>query len=94
MPELLKQEQQLKEDQLFENASPKYQEFHEIDTNSAKLRELVFFARIACFGTLTVFIAFMLLVANFSSIGAFSLAILLSLIITTVVSSIISSLKR
>lgn len=90
----LKQQKELKDEMLQDNAEPKFQEFQEFNSNSAKLRELLFFARIALFGVTTVVVAFMLLALNLSPLWAFSFALLVSLAITSAVSSLIWSLKR
>ena len=93
MPAPLKQPQQFDNEKHSETVSPKFHEFQEADNDSIKLRELLFFTRIACFAILTVIFAFLLLTIKLSSLWAFTLAILLSLVVTSVVSSVISSLK-
>lgn len=77
-----------------EDARPKFKEFQEFNSNNAKLRELLFFARIALFGISTVLISFFLLVLNLTPLWAFTLAMLASLAITSTISSIIWSLKQ
>ncbi|MGT2959667.1 DUF3270 domain-containing protein [Streptococcus caballi] len=90
----LKQQRELKDELFQDNSEPKFQEFQEFNTNSAKFRELLFFARIAFFGVTTVVIAFMLLALNLAPLWAFLFALLASLAITSAVSTLIWSLKQ
>ncbi len=97
MPTPLKQHKKLEERHYQEDNAPKFQEFQEfqeIDHRNAKLKELMFFARIALFGISTVVISFFLLVLNLAPIWAFLFASLISLAITSAVSSIIWSLRH
>ena len=94
MPAPLKQHHDDEQENLQPDASPKYKEFQEFNSNSAKLRELVFFARIALFSVTTVLIAFLLLVLNLSAIWAFVLALLSSLAINSAVTAFIWSLLK
>ncbi|HGI4766887.1 TPA: DUF3270 domain-containing protein [Streptococcus agalactiae] len=73
-----------------EQAQPKFQEFD----HSAKLRELVFFARIALFSITTVLISFLLLALSLTPVWSFLLAMLASLAVTSAVSSFIWSLRQ
>lgn len=91
MPTPLKQHKELEERHYQEDNAPKFQE---IDHRNAKLKELMFFARIALFGISTVVISFFLLVLNLAPIWAFLFASLISLAITSAVSSIIWSLRH
>lgn len=91
MPTPLKQHKKLEERHYQEDNAPKFQEF---DHRNAKLKELMFFARIALFGISTVVISFFLLVLNLAPIWAFLFASLISLAITSAVSSIIWSLRH
>ena len=91
MPTPLKQHKELEERHYQEDNAPKFQEFQEIDHRNAKLKELMFFARIALFGISTVVIS---LVLNLAPIWAFLFASLISLAITSAVSSIIWSLRH
>ena len=86
MPTPLKQHKDLEEQEqhLQVDDTPKFYEFQEINHRSAKLKELMFFARIALF----------LLVLNLAPIWAFLFASLISLAITSAVSSIIWSLRH
>lgn len=94
MPTPLKQHEEFEERHYQEDNAPKFQEFQEIDHRNAKLKELMFFARIALFGISTVVISFFLLVLNLAPIWAFLFASLISLAITSAVSSIIWSLRH
>ncbi|HEO2738935.1 TPA: DUF3270 domain-containing protein [Streptococcus agalactiae] len=79
-----------------EQAQPKFQVFQvfqEFD-HSAKLRELVFFARIALFSITTVLISFLLLALSLTPVWSFLLAMLASLAVTSAVSSFIWSLRQ
>ncbi|TDE71793.1 DUF3270 family protein [Streptococcus vicugnae] len=90
----LKQHKELEEQHLQENDTPKFYEFQEINHRSAKLKELMFFARIALFSVSTVVVSFFLLVLNLAPIWAFLFASLISLAITSAISSIIWSLRH
>ena len=91
MPAPLKQHHDDEQENLQPDASPKYKEFQEFNSNSA---ELVFFARIALFSVTTVLIAFLLLVLNLSAMWAFVLALLSSLAINSAVTAFIWSLLK
>ncbi|SFR74346.1 Protein of unknown function [Streptococcus equinus] len=96
MPTPLKQHKDLEEQErhLQVDDTPKFYEFQEINHRSAKLKELMFFARIALFAISTVVVSFFLLVLNLAPIWAFLFASLISLAITSAVSSIIWSLRH
>ena len=82
------------EQEFHDNTSPEFQEFQQFDSNSAKLKELVFFARIALFAISTVIVTFFLLVFNLVPIWAFLFASLISLAVTSTISTFIWSIKR
>lgn len=96
MPTPLKQHKDLEEQEqhLQVDDTPKFYEFQEINHRSAKLKELMFFTRIALFAISTVVVSFFLLVLNLAPIWAFLFASLISLAITSAVSSIIWSLRH
>ncbi|MFC3932794.1 DUF3270 family protein [Streptococcus dentapri] len=73
---------------------PKYQEFYEIDTQSAKLRELLFFVRISLFCVSAVLLTFLFLTLGLGTITSFALAILLGIAITSTISTFILSMKK
>ena len=73
---------------------PKYQEFYQVDTQSAKLRELLFFARIALFSISSVLLTFLFLTMGMGTLVAFSLAVLLGIAITSTISTFILSMKK
>ena len=70
MPTPLKQHKDLEEQEqhLQVDDTPKFYEFQEINHRSAKLKELMFFARIALFAISTVVVSFFLLVLNLAPI--------------------------
>ncbi|EHI74233.1 Protein of uncharacterised function (DUF3270) [Streptococcus criceti] len=72
----------------------KYQEFYQVDTQSAKLRELLFFARIALFCISSVLLSFLFLTMGWGTVVSFSLAILLGIAITSTVSTFVLSMKK
>lgn len=73
---------------------PKYQEFYQVDNQSAKLRELLFFARIALFCISSVLLTFLFLTMGLGTLIAFSLAVLLGIAITSTISTFILSMKK
>ena len=87
-PESQNQSNQSKQNQ------PKYQEFYQVDTQSAKLRELLFFARIALFSISSVLLTFLFLTMGMGTLVAFSLAVLLGIAITSTISTFILSMKK
>jgi hypothetical protein len=88
----LRQRKDFKEQDVQEDLTPKFQEFQNINNNSAKFNELIFFARIALFGISTVLVAFLLLVWDFSPFLAFLVASLAGLVVTTIISTLIKKL--
>ncbi|TWS94192.1 MULTISPECIES: DUF3270 family protein [unclassified Streptococcus] len=74
--------------------SPKYREFQELNSNSAKFRELVFFARVTIFSILSVLSCFVLLSLEIGVGWAFLLAILISTALTSTLSYFIFSMKH
>lgn len=95
MPANLKRQsyEELDED-LQVSYSPKYQEFQELNSNSAKFRELVFFARVAIFSIMSVLSCFILLSLGIEVIWAFLLAVLISTALTSTLSYFIFSMKH
>lgn len=91
---LKRQRQDQQDEALQVSYSPKYREFQELNSNSAKFRELVFFARLATFSILTVLTCFILLSLNIQALWAFLLAILISTAITSSISHLIVSIKN
>ncbi|EFQ56535.1 DUF3270 family protein [Streptococcus downei] len=87
------QESQNQSNQSKQN-QPKYQEFYQVDTQSAKLRELLFFARIALFSISSVLLTFLFLTMGMGTLVAFSLAVLLGIAITSTISTFILSMKK
>ncbi|MGT2930286.1 DUF3270 family protein [Streptococcus dentasini] len=75
-------------------SEPKYQEFYEIDTQSAKLRELLFFARIALFSISSVLLTFLFLALGLGTLVSFTLALLLGIAITSTISTFVLSMKK
>ncbi|WP_019775644.1 DUF3270 domain-containing protein, partial [Streptococcus sobrinus] len=73
---------------------PKYQEFYQVDNQSAKLRELLFFARIALFCISSVLLTFLFLTMGLGTLIAFSLAVLLGIAITSTISTFVLSMKK
>ncbi|MEX2784316.1 DUF3270 domain-containing protein [Streptococcus sp. H49] len=90
----LKKTEQFEQEKLQETPSPKFQEFQEINSNNAKLRELMFFTRVAVFAVTTVLAAFTLLALNLSPIWSFVFALLISAATTSTLSVFIMSLKK
>lgn len=82
------------EDDLQVSYSPKYREFQELNSNSAKFRELVFFARVAIFSIMSVLSCFILLSLNIGVVWAFLLAVLISTALTSTLSYFIFSMKH
>lgn len=82
------------EEELQVSYSPKYREFQELNSNSAKFRELVFFARVAIFSILSVLSCFILLSLKIGVAWAFLLAILISTALTSTLSYFIFSMKH
>ncbi|MGT2958771.1 hypothetical protein A9Q68_04220 [Streptococcus bovimastitidis] len=78
MPSPLKKQEEF--DYLYQEADlePKYQDFQEYNSQSSKLEELLFFARVAIFSMITVLIAFVLLAMNLAPIWAFFISSLIS----------------
>lgn len=72
----------------------KYQEFYQVDNQSAKLRELLFFARIALFCISSVLLTFLFLTMGLGTLIAFSLAVLLGIAITSTISTFVLSMKK
>lgn len=77
-----------------QQVSPQFQEFQELNSNSAKFRELVFFARISVFCLSTVLTAFLLLTSGVSALYTFPLAMLVGLAITSTLTYFIIALNR
>lgn len=77
-----------------QDLEPKYQEFYEVDTQSAKLRELLFFARITLFCISAVLLSFLFLTLGLGTLFSFALAVLLSIAITSTVSTFVLSMKK
>ena len=71
-----------------EESMPKYQEFQDFDDNRTKLDELIFFC------VTTILVCFILLVAKFSPIFAFPLAMLISWGITALAQKGLKRLKH
>lgn len=72
---------QLEEDDLVysqETAQPKYQDYQVYDDTKEKVKELIFFAKLAFFCVVTVLTVFVLLSAKLSPVFAFPLAMLIS----------------
>lgn len=88
MPTPLEQRQQ-KQEQV---SQQKFQEFQDLNGHSSKLKELIFFARIAVFSLITVLFAFVLLVMNLAPVWAFLIASAISLAITSFLSKAITLL--
>lgn len=85
--------EELKEEQLV-SYSPKYKEFQELNSNSAKFRELVFFARVAIFSIMTVLLCFILLSLKMQTLWAFLLALLISTALNSTLSYFIFSMRH
>ncbi|EHJ56153.1 hypothetical protein HMPREF9318_00822 [Streptococcus urinalis FB127-CNA-2] len=95
MSEPLKQHQHEEEKHLEnQEAQPRFQEFQAFNTDSNKLSELLFFARIAFFGIITVLISFAFLVLNIKPIWSFVMASILSLAVTVSLSHVIKSFRQ
>lgn len=96
MPTPLKQRQlkqrQLKQQEQEQVSQQKFQEFQDLNGHSSKLKELIFFARIAVFSLITVLFAFVLLVMNLAPVWAFLIASAISLVITSFLSKAITLL--
>lgn len=92
MPTPLKKHDAFEHDDSYQESQGKFQDFQEFNCQSAKLKELVFFARIACFSLITVLFAFVLLVMNLAPILAFLFASIISLGITSLLAKGIKSL--
>ncbi|MGT2925958.1 DUF3270 domain-containing protein [Streptococcus cuniculipharyngis] len=89
-----RQRQEEREEDLQVSYSPKYREFQELNSNSAKFRELVFFARVAIFSIMTVLICFVLLSLGIQSLWAFLLSLLISFALNSTLSYFIFSMKH
>ncbi|EHJ52580.1 DUF3270 domain-containing protein [Streptococcus macacae] len=76
-----------------EDYTPKYQEFQDFDDSRTKLRELIFFARLAFFCIVTILTCFILLVAKFPPLFAFPSALLISWGVTAAVKSAFKHFK-
>ncbi|MBM7643008.1 DUF3270 family protein [Streptococcus loxodontisalivarius] len=72
----------------------RYREYQEINRNSSKFRELLFFTKIAIFSVFTVLISFILLVLSVRPLLAFPIAMLLSLAFTSTIYYFILSMRR
>lgn len=92
MPTPLKKHDAFEHDDSYQESQGKFQDFQEFNGQSAKLKELVFFARIAGFSLITVLFAFVLLVMNLAPVLAFLFASIISLGITSLLAKGIKSL--
>ncbi|WP_283265638.1 DUF3270 domain-containing protein [Streptococcus dysgalactiae] len=92
MPTPLKKHDAFEHDDSYQESQGKFQDFQEFNGQSAKLKELVFFAWIACFSLITVLFAFVLLVMNLAPVLAFLFASIISLGITSLLAKGIKSL--
>lgn len=94
MPTPLKQHKEFEKGHYQEEHAPKFQEFQSVDYKSAKLKELLFFVRIALFSISIVVISFFLLFLNLAPVWTFLFAPFISLAITSAVSKMIWSLRH
>ncbi|RFE01792.1 DUF3270 domain-containing protein [Streptococcus parauberis] len=94
MPSPLRKEEHFEQLQDYQNETPKFQEFQELNAPSTKLEELFFFAAIAIFSLVTVLFAFVLLALNFSPIWAFLFSGLISFSITNVLKKSVKNLIK
>ncbi|KHD46055.1 DUF3270 domain-containing protein [Streptococcus hongkongensis] len=94
MPSPLRQEEQFEQTHSYQDETPKFQEFQELNYQSAKLEDLFFFASVAIFSLVTVFVAFVLLSINFSPLWAFLFSSLVSYGITSVFKKSIKKLIK
>ncbi|HHJ7053021.1 TPA: DUF3270 domain-containing protein [Streptococcus pyogenes] len=92
MPAPLKKHNSVEQDDSYQESQSKFRDFQEFNGQSAKLKELVFFARIASFSLITVLFAFVLLVMNLAPMFAFLFASIISLGITSSFAKVIKSL--
>lgn len=91
MPRPLKKHEELNHHEPHQDTYRQFQDFKDISNHSAKLKELIFFGRIAIFSLVTVLFAFVLLVMNLTPLWAFLFASTLSLAVTSMMTKIIKS---
>ncbi|EHI70247.1 DUF3270 domain-containing protein [Streptococcus ictaluri] len=91
MPAPLKNHNAFEDQELQDNSQSKFQDFQDINGHNAKLKELIFFARIAVFSLITVLFAFVLLVMNLTPVWAFLFASLIGLASTSLLAKTLKS---
>ncbi|MDD6384702.1 MAG: DUF3270 family protein [Streptococcus hyointestinalis] len=93
MPAPIKHEQHTIDTENNAHTTPKSQSFKAIDTNTAKYKDLVFFAQLSGFAISTVFITFLFLTISFAPFWAILLALLASFGLRIGIKALIKALK-
>lgn len=73
---------------------PKFKEYHVVNPNATKFKDLIFFGRIVSFTICTVFSCLTLLTANITPILSYPLGMVMGSALTVIFSFLIDLLKR